>query len=98
MQKPNRTMLRQNVKNYQFLTFSTSLPPQLFKPRRIGRRVNDSVLDVPVPQIILDQAGVGPLVRQGKAARMAEHVRVRRHRQSGFLSIGADRGPCRLAA
>ena len=74
------------------------LPPQLFKPRRIGRRVNDGVLNVPVPQIVLDQAGVGPLVGQGKPAGMAEHVRVRRHGQSGFLAIGADRNPCRLAA
>ena len=74
------------------------LPPQLFKPCRIGCRINDGVLNVPVPQIILDQTGIGTLVSQDKPASMAQHVWMRRHRQPRLFPIITDRDPRRLAA
>jgi len=39
------------------------LTPQLLEPRGVGGGVNDGVLNVPVAEIVLDQAGVGPLIR-----------------------------------
>ena len=48
--------------------------PKLFKPGRIGGRIYDGVLNVPVPKIVLNQARVGPLIGQGKAASMARSI------------------------
>ena len=52
------------------------LPPQPLKPCRIGRRVSDGVLDISMPQVVLNQSRVGALVGQGKATRVAQHMRV----------------------
>ena len=52
---------------------------QPLKPRRIGRRVFDGMLNIPVPQIVLNESRVGTLIGQGKAARVAAHMRMRRH-------------------
>src|SRR5688572_6568648 len=41
-----------------------ALPPQPLKPRRIGRRISDGVLNIPVPQIILNEPGIRALIRQ----------------------------------
>jgi len=72
------------------------LPPQLLKPRGVGGGVNDGVLNVPVAEIVLDQAGVGSLIRQGEPASVAEHVGMGRYGQPRLLPIGADRDPSRL--
>src|SRR5436305_667208 len=56
-----------------------TLPPQPFKPCRIRGRVLDGMLNIPVPEIVLNQPRVGALVGQGEATRMAQHVRVRLH-------------------
>ena len=53
-----------------------SLSPQLFEQCRIGGGINDGVLNVPVPQIILYQARVRPLIGQGKPAGVPQHVRM----------------------
>ena len=50
--------------------------PQPLKPCRVGRRVHDSVLNIPMSQIVLNQPRVRALVGQGEAAGMAQHVRV----------------------
>jgi len=50
--------------------------PELLKPRRVGRGVLDGVLDVAVPEVILNEPRIGALVGQGEAASMAQHVRV----------------------
>src|SRR5262245_30469205 len=50
------------------------LPPQPLKPCRIGGRVHDGVLNVPVSQVVLYQPRIGSLVGEGKAAPMAQHV------------------------
>ena len=55
------------------------LPPQLFKPCRIGGRIYDGVLNVAVSKIVLNKPRVCPLIRQGEAASMAEHVGVGRN-------------------
>jgi len=34
------------------------------------------MLDIPVPEVTLQRAGIVALVRQGEAAGMAQHVRV----------------------
>ena len=77
---------------------SFTSPPEPCKPRRVGRRVSDGVLNIPVSQIILNEPRIRALVGEGKAARMTQHVRVGLHGQSCALAIGADRQPGRLTA
>ena len=62
------------------------LPPQLFKPRRVGGGVADGVLDVAVAEVVLDQPGVRALVGQGVAAGVAQHVRIGGQGQPGPLA------------
>ena len=38
------------------------LPPQPLKPRRIGHRVADGVLNIPMPQIILNEPRIRALI------------------------------------
>jgi hypothetical protein len=45
------------------------------------------VLNVPMTQVILDQPRVGSLVGQGKAARMAQHVRMNGDGEGGQLAV-----------
>jgi hypothetical protein len=66
---------------------SRELPPQLLEPRRIGGGVPDDVLIVPVPQIVLDEAGVCALVGEGIVAGIAQHVGTNGHRQLGLLAV-----------
>ena len=56
------------------------------------------MLNVPVSKIVLDQARVCPLIGQGEAASVAEHVRVSGQGEARQLAIVPDRKPCRLAA
>src|SRR2546422_9606509 len=75
-----------------------SLPPQPFKPCRIGGRVPDGVLNVPVSQVVLNQPRVGALVGQGNAARMAQYVRVCINGQTCTSAIITDHEPYGLPA
>ena len=50
--------------------------PQPFKPSRRRARVLHRVRDVPVPEVVLDQSSVEPLVSEIKACRVTQHVRV----------------------
>ena len=67
--------------------------PQSFKSCRVCRRVNDGVPDVPVSQIVLNEPRICPLVGQGEAASVAQHVRMGGQGQPGQLSIFPDRQP-----
>ena len=55
--------------------------PQLFKSRRVGGRVLDGVLNVPVSEIVLNEPRIRALVGQGEAASVAQHVRMGEQRQ-----------------
>jgi len=57
---------------------SIALPPQLLKSRRISRRVDDSMLNVPVSEIVLNEPSVSALIGKSKAESMSKHVRMRR--------------------
>jgi hypothetical protein len=61
-------------------------PPQLLEACRIGGGVPDSVLNIPVTEIILNEPGIGFLVGKSKAASMAQHVRMSREGQGGCLA------------
>lgn len=74
-----------------------TLPPKLFEPCRIGGGVSDRMLNVPVSKIILNQARVCPLIREGEAAGMAKHVGMGGQGKPGHLAIFADRNPGRPA-
>lgn len=80
------------------MSLNLFLSPQLFKPGRIRRRIDNCVLNVAVPKIVLNKPRVCPLIRQGKTAGMAEHVRMGGEGQAGTLSIVTDRKPRGLAA
>ena len=49
-------------------------PPQLLEPCRVGGRVLDGVLDVPVSEVILNEPSIRALIGQGEAASVAQHV------------------------
>ena len=60
-------------------------PPQLLEPYRVGGRVLDGVLNIPVSEIILNEPRVCTLVGQGEAASVAQHVGMSEQGQgSGF--------------
>ena len=64
-------------------------PPQLLKPCGVSRGVAHGVLNVPVPQIVLNEPGVRALVGEGKAAGMAQHVGMHGDGQLGLLAVFA---------
>src|SRR2546422_3387832 len=74
----------------------SSLPPQPFKPCGIGGGVLDGMLNIPMAEIVLNQPRIGTLVGEGKAAGMAEHMRVCLNRQACVFAIAADHEPYRL--
>jgi len=74
------------------------LLPQPLKPRRVGRRVHDGVLNVPMSHIVLNKPHVCALIGESEAASVAQHMRMSLNRETCALAIRADRNPCRLAA
>jgi hypothetical protein len=48
------------------------LAPKFFEPRRVGGGVPDGMLNVPMPEIILNQPGICALVGEGEAAGIAQ--------------------------
>ena len=52
------------------------MAPELHKSCGVRGRVPDSVLNAPMPKIVLDEPRVRALVGQGKAASVAQHVRM----------------------
>jgi hypothetical protein len=52
------------------------LPPDI--PEQLGahRRIPNSVRDTAMPEVVLEPPGIYPLVRQGIAACMAQHMDV----------------------
>lgn len=74
------------------------LPPQSFKPCLIGSCIPDGVLNIPMAEVILNQPRVRPLIGQGKAARMPQHVRMGGKGKPGELAIAPDQHPRHLSA
>ena len=74
------------------------LPPQPLKPCRVGRRVHDGVLNVPVAYQVLNEPCVCALIGESEAASVAQHVRMGGQGQACALAIGTDGNPCRLTA
>ena len=64
-----------------------SLTPELLEPCRIGGRVLDGVLNVPMPEIVLNEPRIGSLVGKSKAAGVAQHVGMGEQRQGGGLAV-----------
>jgi hypothetical protein len=64
-----------------------SLTPELLEPGRIGGRVLDGVLNVPMPEIVLNEPRIGSLVGKSKAAGVAQHVGMGEQRQGGGLAV-----------
>ena len=50
------------------------LPPQLLEPCRVGGGVTHGVLNIAVPEIVLNETCVRALIGESKAAGMAQHV------------------------
>ena len=51
------------------------------------------MLDIPMPQIVLDEPGIRALIGQSKAAGVAEHVGMGGQGEPGPFAIAADGGP-----
>jgi hypothetical protein len=72
--------------------------PQLFEPGRVGGRVLDGVLNVPMPQVILNEPRIRALVGKSEAANVAQHVRMGKQGQGSGGTVGAEtRGRVRSA-
>ena len=67
-----------------------SVPPKVLEP--VGRHVGvpDRVLDILVPEVVLQGPGVMAIVREFEPAGMAKHVRVDREWHLGGLSEALD--------
>src|SRR5690242_11608031 len=65
--------------------------PKPFEPCRIGCGVPDGVLNVPMPEIILNEPCVCALVGKRKAASVAQHVGMGREGQGGGLAACAKK-------
>ena len=59
--------------------FLLSLSPEPLEPCWVGRRVAHGMLNIPVPQVVLNEPRIRALVGEGEAAGVAEHVGVRAH-------------------
>jgi hypothetical protein len=72
--------------------------PESLEPGRSELGVSDGVLDIPVPQVGLQAAGIDALVRKRKTAGMPQHVRVNQETEaSGNTQPGnqlAESGSC----
>jgi hypothetical protein len=73
------------------------IPPQPLKPCRVGGSVPDGVLNIPMPQVVLDEPRVRALVGEGVAAGVAEHVGMGFDGQACESAIVADHHPGGLA-
>lgn len=67
-----------------------TLAPQFLELSGIGGGIAHGVLNVAVPEIVLDEPGVCALVCEGKIAGMAQHVGMNSHRELGLLSVFAQ--------
>ncbi len=65
--------------------------PYAPEPRRIRGRVPHRMPDIPVPQIILNQPGVRPVISQRITTGMPQHVRVRAYRDVGCLAEAGEK-------
>src|SRR6516164_6206442 len=67
-----------------------SAPPKVLEP--VGRHfgVSDRVLDVLVPEVVLQGPGVMAIVREFEPTGMAKHVRVNRERHVNGLPEALD--------
>ena len=64
--------------------------PELFKPCRVGGRVLDGVLNVPVSEIVLNEHRIRALVGQSEAASMAQHMRMGKQGQGSGGAVFAQ--------
>src|ERR1039458_10222428 len=69
------------------LTKGSLSPPQLFEPCRVGGRVLDGVLNIPVSEIILNEARIRALVGESEAASVAQHVRMGEQGQGRCFAV-----------
>ena len=74
----------------EFVYSTRELPPQPLETRRVRGGVAHGVLNVPVPQIVLNEADVCALVGEGKAAGMAKQVGMDGDRELGLLAVFAQ--------
>jgi hypothetical protein len=77
---------------------SNSLPPKPLEA--IGRQlgVEHRVLDIAVPQIVLDGTGIVPIIGKLEPTGMAQHVGVHRKGEGGELAGAGEYSPDRRGA
>jgi hypothetical protein len=59
------------------------IPPEILEPTRCQRRIAGRILDIAVPEVGLQRPCIDPVVRQLKAAGVAEHMGVHLDAQVG---------------
>ena len=67
-----------------------SVPPKLLEPIRCQRGVCHGVLDIFVPEVVLDCPRVAAIVGELVAAGMAQHVRMNLEREAGLDAKPSD--------
>jgi hypothetical protein len=65
----------------------SALSPQLLKPGRIGGGVPDGVLNVSMPEIILNEPRIRALISKRKATGMAQYVQMGKEGEGGGLTV-----------
>src|SRR5512147_552264 len=67
-----------------------SIPPEVVETIGCEPRVENRVLNILVPQVVLNSTGILTVVGQLEAGRMPEHVRVDRHSEPGSIAGASD--------
>jgi hypothetical protein len=67
-----------------------SIVPEVLKALRRKFRVPDGMLNIAMPQVVLNGARIGVLVGQVKAAGVPQHMRMDRKGQGGGFARSAD--------
>lgn len=69
---------------------NVAILPKIPEPIRRQLGVPHRVLDVLVPQVVLDRPGVVPVVRQLEPTPMPQHVRMYREVEAGLAPCPGD--------
>lgn len=67
-----------------------SVLPESFKSLRAELRIAHRVRDVLVPEVLLDRAGIVPIIRELIAGRVPQHVRMDGEGEGGELAGASD--------
>jgi hypothetical protein len=86
---------KHSVQPHPYLSSVSSIIPKIGEPMRGQSRVANGILNVAMPQVVLDRTGINAFISQIKTAGMPQHVRMNRKRKVCDLSCPKHNMPNR---